>query len=73
MNEFLAKIATILEVAAVKESDELKALPQWDSLSVLSVIAMVDASYGVNLHASDLGPVKSAGGLWELVQSKRRE
>ena len=72
MNEFLTRIATILEVDEVKESDQLKAFPQWDSLSVLSVIAMVDASYGVNLHATDLGPIKSAGSLWDLVQSRKR-
>jgi acyl carrier protein len=72
MNEFLTKIAGILEVNEVKESDELKAFPQWDSLSVLSVIAMVDANYGVNLHASELGLVKSAKALWDLVQSRKR-
>jgi acyl carrier protein len=72
MNEFLAKIASILEVGAVRETDELKAFPQWDSLSVLSVIAMLDASYGVNLRATDFGPIKSVGDLWALVQSRKR-
>jgi acyl carrier protein len=71
MNEFLKKIASILEVGKVKETDEFKAFPQWDSLSVLSVIAMVDASYGVNLHAADFGPIKSVGDLWNLVQTRR--
>ena len=55
MNEFLTRIASILEVETVTEADELKAFPQWDSLSVLSVIAMLDASYGVNLRAADIG------------------
>ena len=72
MNEFLTKIAAILEVDEVKETDELKAFPQWDSLSVLSVIAMLDADYGVNLKATDLAPIKSAGDLWSLVQSRKR-
>lgn len=71
MNEFLTKIASILEVENVKEADELKAFPQWDSLSVLSVIAMLDASYGVNLRAADFGPVKNVGDLWNLVQSRK--
>jgi acyl carrier protein len=71
MNEFLKKIAGILEVDDLKETDELKAFPQWDSLSVLSVIAMVDASYNVNLHATDFNAIKNAGDLWSLVQSKR--
>ena len=71
MNEFLTKIASILEVDNVKETDELKAFPQWDSLSVLSVIAMLDASYGVNLHATDFGPIRTVGELWNLVQARK--
>jgi acyl carrier protein len=71
MNEFLSKIASILEVENVSESDELRAFPQWDSLSVLSVIAMLDASYGVNLRAADLATVKSMGDLWRLVQTRK--
>lgn len=72
MNEFLAKIAAILEVPEVKETDDLKSFSQWDSLSVLSVIAMLDANYGVNLQAAELQQVKTAGELWNLVQSKKR-
>ncbi len=72
MNEFLNKIAVILEVPEVQETNELKGFSQWDSLSVLSVIAMLDADYGVNLRAADLEPVKSAGDLWSLVQARRR-
>jgi len=71
MHEFLKQVAGILEVDEVKETDELKAFPQWDSLSVLSVIAMLDASYGVNLRAADFGTIKTAGELWNLVQSRK--
>jgi acyl carrier protein len=71
MTEFLQQIATILEVEQVNDTDDLKAFPQWDSLSVLSVIAMLDAKYSVNLRAADFGPIKSAGDLWKLVQSKK--
>jgi acyl carrier protein len=72
MNEFLKKLSEILEVGEVEEADQLKAFPQWDSLAVLSVIAMLDANYGVNLRAADFGPVNSAADLWSLVQSKKR-
>jgi len=71
MNEFLKQVATILEVDKVTETDELKAFPQWDSLSVLSVIAMLNANYGVNLRAADFGPVQNVGDLWNLVQSRK--
>jgi acyl carrier protein len=72
MNEFLKKLAETLEVTEVKETDELKMFPQWDSLAVLSVIAMLDATYGVNLRAADFNSVRSAGELFNLVQSKTR-
>ena len=71
MNEFLKKIAGILEVDNVKETDDLKAFPQWDSLTVLSVIAMLDADCGVNLRAADFQQVTTPSDLWNLVESKR--
>ena len=72
MEEFLKKIADILEEAEVTKTDELKSFVQWDSLAVLSVIAMLDANYGVNLRAADLESVKTAGELWQLVESRRK-
>ena len=72
MEEFLKKIADILEEEELKETDELKSFAQWDSLSVLSVIAMLDANYGVNLRAADLATVNTAGELWKLVESKKK-
>ena len=71
MEDFLKRIAGILEVAEVKETDDLKGFEQWDSLSVLSVIAMLDADHGVNLKAADLAGIKSAGELWQLVQARK--
>jgi acyl carrier protein len=72
MNDFLKKLAEILEVPEMKETDQLKDFPQWDSLSVLSVIAMLDANYGVNLRAADFETVNSAADLWKLVQAQKR-
>jgi len=72
MNDFLIKLAEILEVEDVKETDDLKAFPSWDSLAVLSVIAMLDANHGVNLRAADFQPISTAGELWNLVQSRKR-
>ena len=72
MNDFLKSIAGILEVESVKETDDLKGFPQWDSLAVLSVIAMLDATYNVNLRAADFAPINSVGELWNLVQARKR-
>lgn len=70
MNEFLKKIAEILEVENVRESDNLKGFAQWDSLAALSVIAMVDANYGITLQATVLA-AGTVGDLWRRVQLEK--
>ena len=72
MDEFLKKLAETLEIPEVKAGDDLKAFPQWDSLAVLSVIAMLDSNYAVNLLAADFANVQTAADLWKLVESKKR-
>lgn len=70
MKEFCGKLAAILEVDEIKDSDMLESFEEWDSLSVLSAIAMIDAEYGVNLTASDLRGVTTPRALYELVLRK---
>lgn len=72
MNEFCAKIAEILDVDAVSENDVLDDFPEWDSLSVLSTIAMLDAKYGVNVTALDLKDVRTVADLWNVAQAKKK-
>jgi acyl carrier protein len=70
MEGFYEKIAEILEVDTLNASDELADFPEWDSLSVLSAIAMIGADYGVNLTAADLRGVATAQDLRDLVARK---
>jgi acyl carrier protein len=71
IHEFCLRIAEALDVAAVIESDVLPDFPEWDSLSVLSIIAMLDSKYGVNLTATDLKGVRTPTDLWTLVLSRQ--
>jgi acyl carrier protein len=71
MEEIYGKLADILEVDEVKPTDILASFEEWDSLSVLSVLAMVDAHYGVILTAPELLGVSTAQGLVELIAQKR--
>ena len=71
MNEFLQKLADCLDRSSVSENDVIVEFPEWDSLSVLSVIAMLDADYGVNLVAGDFRGVRTSADLWALVQSRK--
>jgi acyl carrier protein len=71
MDGFYEKIAEILEVDAINASDVLADFPEWDSLSVLSAIAMISADYGVNLTAANLRGVATAQALRDLVAGRR--
>ena len=57
-----------VEIAA--ETD-FKSVPDWDSVSLLSVIAVISADFGVVLNSDDVLSAPSVGALWELVQSRR--
>ena len=72
MSEFCVKMAEILDEAAVKEADVLADFAAWDSLSILSTIAMLDSKYGVNITASELIGVRTVGDLWNLSQSRQK-
>ena len=71
MNELYAKIAEILEVDSLTPDAVLREYPAWDSLAVLSIIAMLGSTYGVNLVAQDLANVATVGELESLVQARR--
>jgi len=72
MERFYEKLAEVMDVDAVKESDVLAEFPEWDSLTALSVIAMIGAEYGVDLVAADLKNAGTARALCDLVNSKRQ-
>ncbi len=71
MEEFCRKLADVLELDEVQPSNVLDDIPEWDSLSVLSVTAMVDAQYGVNLSAADFKRVGTVQSLYDLICSKK--
>ena len=70
METFYAKLGEILEVDAVKPEDVLQDFENWDSLTVLCILAALDSTYGVNLTAADLRQTKTAGELAALVERR---
>ena len=57
--EFYQRLAEILDVEEVKPEDVLKEFDGWDSLAILSVLAMADAKYGVSIKAEEIRSVVS--------------
>jgi acyl carrier protein len=73
MEQFRVKLAEILEVDDVQEGSRLDSYPAWDSLGILSTIAMIESQYRVNLTAQDLAGNKTVDELWKLVQARRTD
>ena len=72
-SQLLTNLAELLEVETVKAGDVLAEFELWDSLTVLSVIAMLESSYGINLPGETLRRIKTVGELASMVESHTRK
>jgi acyl carrier protein len=70
--EFNQRLAAILDVEEVKPGNVLKDFDSWDSLAILSVLAMADAKYGVSIKAEEIRAVGTADDLARLVEAKQK-
>lgn len=50
---------------------EFKQLDEWSSLMALSIIAMVDEEYDVQVKGEDIRNAQTIGDLFEIVKSKK--
>ena len=56
INEFIAKFAEAIELedaSALSASTEFRKLKEWDSLAYLSVIALLDEEFNVQIEMDD--------------------
>ena len=63
-------MAELLEVDSVNPQDEITSFDAWDSLTRLSIIALADDEYSVNISAQDILNAKTIEGLYKFIQSK---
>jgi len=71
MDDFLAEMAEILEADAVTADAVLDAFDAWDSLAVLSVVAMADTSFGSKVTAQEVRKVDTVQALYDLILGRR--
>lgn len=71
--EFYQRLAEILDVEDVQPENVLKDFDGWDSLAILSVLAMADAKYSVSIKADEIRSVVSAQDLANLVEAKLKK
>lgn len=72
MENFDAEIAEILEVDSVNLDDKLTAFDCWDSLTILSIIALASETYHVSISSAELNDAATVGGLKNLIQLKSK-
>ena len=67
--EFYQNLDELLELdpGTIKGGDVLTDLEAWDSMTVLSFIAMADEKYGVNIRANRIAECKSVDDLAAAV------
>lgn len=70
--EFYQQLAAILDIEDVKPENVLTEFEQWDSLAILSVLAMADSKYGVTIRADEIRQVVTAADLAALIEAKRK-
>jgi acyl carrier protein len=70
MDEFLEQLADIFEVDSVKNDDELDKFECWDSLTILSIIALTSEKFGKQLSNDEIRDAKTIGGLISLINQK---
>ena len=54
MEELIEKLAEILEVEELDVTKKFTDYEEWDSLSSLSIIAILDSDYGITMKHSDI-------------------
>ena len=68
-NKFLCELSETLELEEIElnVNTNLKDLEEYDSLSVLSIIAMIDEQLGKRLSGNDFNSVTTIKSLMELI------
>lgn len=73
MEEFIGNFYEILdetEKLEVNQNTDFKNLDEWDSMTSLMLIAMVDEKYGKQIKGDDIKECLTLQDLFERIQSK---
>ena len=59
------------ESSEIQADTEYRELDEWTSLTALSIIAMIDEEYDVQLKADEMRKTQTIQELFDLVKSKK--
>ena len=63
MNEFLDKVAAVLEVPSVMPATEFRAVEGWCSLMAFGLLVLLDQTYGKTLAVEDFMGLRTVADL----------
>ena len=76
LNDFIEKIAEQFEKtdkSFISADTDFKSLDEWSSLVALTVIAMVDEEYDVQLNGADIRDSVTVKDLFKRIKAKMQE
>jgi acyl carrier protein len=70
--KFMENLKEVLEIEdrEIALEDEFRTYEEWDSLAYLSVIAMLDEEYGVEIETEDFKKLRTVGALLDEVKKR---
>ena len=71
MEILIEEMLDIFEIDEINSEIVLRELELWDSLSVISLLAVLDDSYGINIEATEIVDVITAADLFASVEQRR--
>lgn len=73
MKDFYNKMAIIMEVDTANPTDILRDYEVWDSLAILSLIAMAQTDYKCRISKEDLDSLVTSGDLEMFIRNRLAE
>ena len=71
MDEFLEKIIDIVDSEQeILPETRLEDIKEWDSLSIVSFLAMTKVEYGKNLRKADFAGAETVRDLYDILMRK---
>ena len=73
MENFICLISEALEKKneQIDKNDEFRNYEEWDSLAVLSLIAMIKQNYNITIPRKDFDELNTVSELFEYIQAHR--
>lgn len=73
VQEFIEKFAEAIEVEATEltAETEFRNLDEWDSVAYISVIAMMDEEYDIQIEMATFKTLKTLGAIAEYIENNK--